>query len=169
MNYMKELNAFRDWLVMNSLPTSAVALWYALMSLNNLARWKKYFNAPSKSVCQQTGLSESGALKARKVLLEHGLIECIYGKRDEAPIFRMISLIDKAGGILKEEKESTGESTVNLSVNSTVTPSCDIHKPRQDETKTNRSLPAFKNQKPFQPNSKQSMAIFDELLKEVGS
>jgi len=94
MNYMKELNAFREWLLVNPLPTSAIVLWYTLMSLNNMTRWKKTFNAPNKILEQLTGLSKQSIHQARNILVEHGLIKCQKGSRDEAPKFQMLSLIE---------------------------------------------------------------------------
>lgn len=50
MNYIKELNAFREWLLVHEFPGSAVSLWHTLMSINNAARWKSRFNAPTYEI-----------------------------------------------------------------------------------------------------------------------
>jgi len=45
MNYIKELNAFRNWLLFHDLSSGAILLWQTLMSINNMAGWKTKFNA----------------------------------------------------------------------------------------------------------------------------
>lgn len=92
MNYIKELNGFREWLLSNELPANAVSLWYTLMSINNTARWKKRFNAPNAIVRQLSGLTKQGLLDARNKLKEQGLIDFEKGKRGQASVYEMISL-----------------------------------------------------------------------------
>ena len=92
MNYIKELNGFREWLLSNELPANAVSLWYTLMSINNSARWKKRFNAPNAIVRQLSGLTKQGLLDARNKLKEQGLIDFEKGKRGQASVYEMISL-----------------------------------------------------------------------------
>ena len=94
MNYIKELRAFKDWLLLNDLPTSAIALWHTLMSINNMTGWKERFNAPNQVVGKLTGLSKQGVVDARKKLLENGLIEYEKGRRGKAPIYKMVSLVN---------------------------------------------------------------------------
>ncbi|ASN06315.1 DnaD domain-containing protein [Virgibacillus necropolis] len=95
MNYIKELNAFRQWLLINKLPTNAILLWHTLMMVNNLAGWKRNFNAPNVLVGQFSGLSIQRINEARKQLMEHELIICENGKRGKAPVYEMISFMDK--------------------------------------------------------------------------
>ncbi|ASK64206.1 hypothetical protein CFK37_19670 [Virgibacillus phasianinus] len=112
MNYIKELNAFRDRLLMNELTAGAIVLWYTLMSMNNAAGWKKQFNAPNAVVGQLSGLSKQGILDARKILMEEGLITCENGKRGKAPIYELISLLPNADRVLDR---STDHSLDQLS------------------------------------------------------
>ncbi|WP_217587487.1 DnaD domain-containing protein [Lentibacillus saliphilus] len=93
MNYIKELNAFRDWLLLTDVSTSAIALWHALMMINNSAGWKCRFNAPNSVVQQLTGLSKQGVANARAQLLEHEMIKYEKGKRGKAPVYQMVSLV----------------------------------------------------------------------------
>ncbi|MEC5425302.1 DnaD domain protein [Virgibacillus sp. C22-A2] len=94
MNYIKELNAFRNWLLLSEIPTSAIALWYTLMAINNSVGWKSSFNAPNSVVQQLTGLSKQGLLNARNELIEHNLICCEKGKKGKAPVYKMVSLVN---------------------------------------------------------------------------
>lgn len=90
MNYIKELNAFKNWLLLNELPTSAIVLWHTLMTINNATNWKREFNAPNSVVRKLSGLSKQGLLNARGHLIDHERIHCQKGKRGQAPIYEMV-------------------------------------------------------------------------------
>ncbi|BCB04788.1 DnaD domain-containing protein [Bacillus sp. KH172YL63] len=94
MNYLKELKAFKDWLLLNDLNTSAIALWHTLMAINNMAGWKERFNAPNSTVEKLTGLSKQGLVNARIKLIENELIEYEKGKKGKAPIYKVKSLVN---------------------------------------------------------------------------
>jgi len=95
MNYMRELNAFRKFLLVNPLPSSAIVLWYSLMSLNNMTMWQRTFNAPNRLLRQLTGLSRQSIYNARARLVEEGLLEVEKGSFGEAPRYRMISVAER--------------------------------------------------------------------------
>lgn len=80
-------------MLMNDLPTGAIALWHTLMSINNMAGWKERFNAPNSTVEKLTGLSKQGLVDARRKLIENDLIEYQKGTRTKAPIYKMKSLV----------------------------------------------------------------------------
>lgn len=90
MNYIKELNAFQDWLLFNNLPTGANCLWRTLLSINNATGWKKQFNAPNSTVYQLTGLNEDSHELARNQLVDRGLIVYKPGTKKAAPVYEMI-------------------------------------------------------------------------------
>lgn len=123
MNYIKELNAFREWLLVHELPGSAVSLWYTLMSMNNVARWKSRFNAPNGVVQQLSGLSKSGVHVARKKLEEHGLITYEPGEKGKAPMYEMVSLVEKI------------DTSVDRSVDRSVNEPCTIHKHKENKVR----------------------------------
>jgi DnaD/phage-associated family protein len=91
MNYLRELNAFRDWVLLNRLSTGEVALWYSLMSINNVAGWIDWFSVPNQTLQLMTGLSRQGLDKARNQLVQKGLIEYQKGRSNRAGKYRMIS------------------------------------------------------------------------------
>ena len=95
MNYIRELNAFRDWLMLNPLTTSGVALWYTLMSINNMAGWSEWFTVPNSTLQQLAKLSKQGLADARNELKLKGLIDYRPGNRKQAGQYRMISLVNK--------------------------------------------------------------------------
>ncbi|SFM21874.1 hypothetical protein [Pelosinus propionicus] len=95
MNYMRELNAFRDWTMINRPSTGVIALWYMLMSINNMIGWKEWFTAPNQTVQLLTGLSRQGVESTRNSLIQYGLIEYKKGKSNQAGSYRMISLLEE--------------------------------------------------------------------------
>jgi DnaD/phage-associated family protein len=93
MNYMRELNAFRDWAMINRPSTGGVALWNMLMSVNNMTGWKTWFTVPNQMLQLLTGLSRQGIESTRNSLLQYGLIEYKKGRSNQAGSYRMISLL----------------------------------------------------------------------------
>lgn len=110
MNYIKELKAFKDWLLLNELPTSAIALWHTLMAINNMTGWKSTFNAPNPLVQQLTALSKQGLVEARKKLLDNGLIEYKKGQKNKAPVYKMISLVNSVDSSAYQTAYSSDDS-----------------------------------------------------------
>lgn len=92
MNYIAELNAFHDYLMANRLSTSEIALWHALMHINNSTMWKTEFTASNLILQQITGLSRSSLADAKNKLKQRGLIEYIPGKPRQAGMFKMLSI-----------------------------------------------------------------------------
>lgn len=95
MNYIKELRAFKDWQLVNPMPTSAIALWHSLMMLNNMTGWKEWFNGPYATLESLTGLSKQGIIDARKTLKEYGLINFKNGTKGKAPVYKINSLVNE--------------------------------------------------------------------------
>ncbi|SHM75927.1 DnaD domain protein [Gracilibacillus kekensis] len=107
MNYLKELNAFREYVLRFHLPTSAVVLWYTLMQINNSTGWKKRFEASNSIVNQLCGLSKQSVANARTTLIEKGLIDYTPGKKGVAPIYQMLSVLDQLPYATKDSYTST--------------------------------------------------------------
>lgn len=74
MNYIQEINMFYDWLETNSLPKSAIALWHALMHINNKAKWNKSFEVAISTIEFKTGFKRSELFEARNLLSQKGRI-----------------------------------------------------------------------------------------------
>ncbi|MCG5102580.1 DnaD domain protein [Oceanobacillus alkalisoli] len=93
MNYIKEINAFYDHQEREPLSGSAVALWYALMHMNNKTRWRNAFTSPGSVLQNKAGLSASSFKRARTELVDAGYIEVASQGRNKAPIYKMRSLV----------------------------------------------------------------------------
>lgn len=116
MNYIKQLNTFYEMIMTNPLSSGQIALWSALMHINNKCSWIEWFSASSSRLQEITGLSESGISKARNVLKQRGFID--YKKssnRRIAPKYKIIEL----NSTVVSNVESTVVSTVVSNVEST--------------------------------------------------
>ena len=75
MNYITEIKAFYDLVQVKQLSQGQIALWHALMHINNKCSWIEWFSVPNIMLELHTGLSRSGIAKARNVLKQYGLID----------------------------------------------------------------------------------------------
>ncbi|MCT2534787.1 DnaD domain protein [Aquibacillus koreensis] len=110
MNYLKELNAFKEWTRFHSLPVCAVALWHTLMLLNNAVRWRRSFNVPNTTIEQLSGLNPQRLSEARKILAAHNLISYQPGTKGKAPIYQMMSLVAYFDGLSASTDQSITQS-----------------------------------------------------------
>lgn len=90
MNYIKEMNAFYDWLEINELSPSAINLWYALMHINNKAGWAETFTVAESVLTVKTGLTDRTLRKVRNELKQKGRIDFTSRKGGRAPIYQVI-------------------------------------------------------------------------------
>ncbi|MGO0058614.1 helix-turn-helix domain-containing protein [Brevibacillus fluminis] len=92
MNYIREINAFYDRLETNPLSTSAIALWHALMQINNKAGWIDTFAVAVSVLCVKTGLSERTITNARNELKQKGYIDFLSRKGNKSATYKIESL-----------------------------------------------------------------------------
>lgn len=112
MNYIKELNAFYDWLEINELSPSAINLWYALMHINNKAGWAETFTVAESVLCVKTGLTDRTLRKVRNELKQKGRIDFISRKGGRAPIYKVISFLstENNSAVLKATEINSADS-----------------------------------------------------------
>ena len=70
MEYISQILKFNELLLTNNLAPGQIALWYALMHINNKCQWSKWFTAAIRTLELYTGLSKNGVIKARNILKE---------------------------------------------------------------------------------------------------
>lgn len=92
MNYIKLINAFYDRLETNSLSTSAIALWHALVHVNNKAGWQREFSVAVSVLCVKTGLSERTISNARNDLKIKGYLDFKSRKGSKSAIYSLVDL-----------------------------------------------------------------------------
>ena len=90
MNYIKEINAFYDWLETNSLPNSAIALWHALMHVANKAGWPEEFAVAISTLESKTGLKKDAVIRARNRLQQAGRIKFRSRSGQQSAIYSII-------------------------------------------------------------------------------
>lgn len=113
IKYIQQINAFNDSLFTKTLSTGQIALWYALMHINNKCTWIEWFTASNKTLELLTGLSRGGIEKARNTLKQLDYIDFkSNGKR--ATSYKIINLSSdstqdsiqgKSSGVYKAEAE----------------------------------------------------------------
>lgn len=103
MNYLAEIKAFYDLVQVKQLSTGQIALWHALMAINNKCTWIEWFTVPNIMLELNTGMSRSGVLKARNSLKQYGLID-FKANGTKATNYKMIT-------IAKSKQESNQDST----------------------------------------------------------
>lgn len=90
MNYIKETKAFYDWLELNSISTSSIALWHALMHMNNKAGWINEFAVARSVLEMKTGLKKDALYNARNKLKQLGRIDFKERKGNKATIYIIV-------------------------------------------------------------------------------
>lgn len=99
MDYIRQILAFDDYLMYNQgLSSGQIALWRALMSINNKARWSEWFTASNQTLETLSGLSRQGINKNRNILKQLGLID-----------FRRIKNITSTNALQKESAASVAK------------------------------------------------------------
>lgn len=116
MNYIAEIKAFNDYLLLNKLSTGEIALWYALMAINNKAGWIKEFTVSNLVLQQLTSLSRSSLDSNRNRLKQRGLIAYRAGTSNQAGKYKIVSLLynipDKAQDTDTEKKNEDSYANI---------------------------------------------------------
>ena len=126
MNYIREIAAFHDSLLYKNLSTGQIALWYALMYINNKVGWAEDFSVANQVLELQTGLSRGAVLKARNALQQMGYID-FKCRGTKATVYRMKSLV------MSNSEQASEQSGVQTSEQSGVQTSDTLNK--QNKTK----------------------------------
>lgn len=92
MNYLKQLLAFYDKLELNPLNSSEIALWHALMSINNKTAWSDTFTVASSVLRQRSGLGTANFFKTRNALTQKGYIKWSSSGANKAAKYQIKSL-----------------------------------------------------------------------------
>ncbi len=93
MNYIIEIREFYDWLEVNPMNASDIALWHALMSINNKTRWSRDFSTTISTLESKTGMKRNSIYNSRNKLKQAGRID--YKERNGrlSTIYRMIPFV----------------------------------------------------------------------------
>lgn len=75
MNYITEIKAFYDLVQVKRLSTGQIALWHALMNINNKCAWIEWFTVPNITLELLTGLTRQAIVKNRNILKQYNIID----------------------------------------------------------------------------------------------
>ena len=118
MNYIKQILAFQDLVEIKGLSAGQIALWHALINVNNKCGWIEWFSVASSKLQIGTGLSESGIRKAREALKQLGIIDFQF-QGTHATKYHLTDLTqfeDLARNDQQSTPDSTGDSTGDSAV-----------------------------------------------------
>ena len=126
MNYIREINAFYDWLETNRLSVSAISLWYSLMHINNKTGWKNEFTVALSVLATKSGLSPRAVTNARKELAENGRISWESRDGNQSAKYRINSLVGELQELYADKvaDNATDKVTCNTSDNATDKVTC---------------------------------------------
>lgn len=84
MNYIKQLNAFYELLIVNPLSSSALCLYGALLHINNKCNWITEFTVANSTLQTFTSLSRVALDRARNELIQKGYIKYKKGSGNQS-------------------------------------------------------------------------------------
>lgn len=89
MNYLTEILAFYDWTETNSVDSSQICLWHALMHVANKTGWQEEFTVPMSTLEFKTGLKKSAIYTARNALKQLGRIDFKERSGNQCAVYRL--------------------------------------------------------------------------------
>ena len=110
MNYLAEIKAFYDRLELNPLPSPAIALWHALMSIANKTGWQQEFTVAVSILVLKSGLNAQAIKRATNRLEQDGFITWRSRGGNQSAIYHMNSLVVQNS--IKNVPQSEPQSTV---------------------------------------------------------
>ncbi|OKZ61669.1 MAG: hypothetical protein BHV88_22820 [Clostridiales bacterium 41_12_two_minus] len=90
---MAEIKAFYDRLELNPLPSPAIALWHALMSIANKTGWQQEFTVAVSVLMLKSGLNAQAIKRARNRLEQDGYITWRSRSGNLSAIYHVNSLV----------------------------------------------------------------------------
>lgn len=93
MNYIRELNAFYDWLQCNRLSTTAELLYHTLLMVNNRVGWTEWFQQTNQALAGLMGISVNTLKRARAELKQKGFIDFRpSSKKNEVTTYKILGV-----------------------------------------------------------------------------
>lgn len=142
MNYIQQIRALDDFkLYKTRLSSGEIALWHALMSINNKTGWQEWFTAANSMLVSLSGLSRSGILKDRNVLKQLGLIDFkTNGKRATSyHVCVLYTLNSTQDSKHQSKQDSTHDSKQDSNTLNKLNQT--KHKPDEEDARTNSPNP----------------------------
>lgn len=138
MNYLMESKAFYASIELNQLSTGQIALWHALLDINNQVQWQEWFSVPNIVLQLHTGLSVQGINKSRNVLKQLGYIDFKTSGNRKATKYHLLTLLS-TNSSSNSSNNSSSNSSKNGSNNSSSNSSTLNKQNKTKQNKTNNS------------------------------
>lgn len=130
MDYIRQINAFENWLEYNELGAGPQLLWYKLMAIANKSGWQSELSIANTRLQSMTKTSEKTLINNRNQLIQTGLLQYKKRGRTKAGLYILFDLTGKFPVKTTVSELTTGkttvDSTVNVKVNPTVNSSVDF-------------------------------------------
>ena len=149
MNYITEIKAFHDLIQIKQLSTGQIALWYALMYINNKCNWIEWFTVPNQTLELNTGLSRQGIIKARNILKQNGVI-AFRSNGTKATSYKMITLSKSLQAGIQDSVQESLQAGIQDSVQIGST----LNKPNETKPNETRDISAREEERPPKPKPK---------------
>jgi len=164
VEYIRELNAFDDWLETNPLDAITQTLWYRLMALANKCGWPEWFTVANITLqAKLGGISKATLNKHRQTLVDKGRIEYKSQGKQKAGKYRIISLGSKFKPHceLNHEPRNVGGSNFEPNCEPSIVASSNfdpnrelLHDPNREPVREPNSLPLLRQDKTKQDETK---------------
>lgn len=146
MNYLLELKAFYDWIEVNRLPASTIAMWHGLMCIANKTGWQQEFTVSSSVLETKTGLKKEAQHRARNALKQLGRIDWKSGVGRKSATYSIIpfSAVKPTQNVTQYVTQSVTQYATQKGESSDI-----IYKTKQNKTYTNKPDGRLKNKRQY--------------------
>jgi hypothetical protein len=135
MNYIKQLNWFREYLFVTTMATAEIALYHALLMVNNRCGWSEWFTVGNSMLQELSGISRTHMILVRDNLVNRNLIEYKKSaKVNRAGNYRLICYISDTGERTIYQISDTTKDTACQISDTTQDTACQISDTTQDTT-----------------------------------
>lgn len=163
INYATEIKAFYVIVQNKQLSTGQIALWHALMHVNNESYWKEQFEVANKRLELLTGLSRQGIEKNRNVLKQFGLMD-FKSNGTKAATYMLKSLQESCQDSLQGSLQNGCQDGLQSSCQDSLQNSSTlINNTKQDKTKKKDTNVSKENLEPVSSETKKEV---DDLVQQ---
>lgn len=122
MNYIKQLNAFWEWLTFHDLSDTEVRTYLALLHCENRLFWTDEASIPNKAVMHYAGISgKTQLIRIRNRLESAGLIVYTNGEKGKSGTYKFIKLYENGTDNITANDTANVTEPVTKSVTESVT------------------------------------------------
>lgn len=111
MNYIKEINAFRNYLKTNSLEAITQALWYVIIDYHNSCNWERWIAIDNQRLMAELSISEKTLIRHRNKLIQAGLLE--YKSQQRKKSSGRYKLLSFELGEVNRKDKTAGKNTAD--------------------------------------------------------